>query len=330
MPQLFEKADTQNTDRKRIEAVVETLAAAGSQGESVSEVAHDARNMVTALGLYCDLLEEPGVLAVPFTHYGNELRLVADASRRLVEKLVTFGACRDARSLGRPESGLQTNLSRAIEASQVSASPVAESQNGPAGRSVSHLIDRNSVQEPWTKRRQTSSRWELMPSTFIENMAAELLASHNLLAALAGPMVVLTVDVVDGARGARITGEDLTRVLVNLVKNASEAMPGGGRIQIELQELLATAGTVESLALTIEDSGPGIPDQALETIFDSGYTTRAKGSEAAGSWPVIHRGHGLAICRSIVEKAGGRITASNRASGGARFAIELPVRISSL
>ena len=59
---------------------------------AVSEVAHDARNMVTALGLYCDLLEEPGVLAVPFTHYAHELRLVAAASRRLVEKLVTLDA----------------------------------------------------------------------------------------------------------------------------------------------------------------------------------------------------------------------------------------------
>ena len=49
-------------ERKRVEAVVETLATMGCQGESVAEVAHDARNMVTALGLYCDLLEEPGVL----------------------------------------------------------------------------------------------------------------------------------------------------------------------------------------------------------------------------------------------------------------------------
>ena len=49
-----------------MEAVVETLAALQRRGESLAEVAHDARNMVTALGLYCDLLEEPGVLAAPF------------------------------------------------------------------------------------------------------------------------------------------------------------------------------------------------------------------------------------------------------------------------
>ncbi|MGB8028068.1 MAG: hypothetical protein WCF30_00250, partial [Terracidiphilus sp.] len=86
----------QNTsDRKRVETVVETLARLRSPGETLAEAAHDARNMVTALGLYCDLLEEPGVLATPFIHYGHELRLVAAASRRLVEKIVAIDAQRD-------------------------------------------------------------------------------------------------------------------------------------------------------------------------------------------------------------------------------------------
>src|SRR5579864_5445173 len=88
--QTAELARLDGRERKRVEAVVETLATLGSRGESVAEVAHDARNMVTALGLYCDLLEEPGVLANPFAHYGSELRLVAAASRRLVEKLVAL------------------------------------------------------------------------------------------------------------------------------------------------------------------------------------------------------------------------------------------------
>ena len=155
-------------------------------------------------------------------------------------------------------------------------------------------------------------------------MAAEVLANHNLLAALAGPTIVLTVDVEGGARAVRLTGEDLTRVLVNLVKNAAEAMPGGGRIQIGLREL---AGATEAaLSLTIEDSGPGIPPDGLEAIFAPGYTTRAKGAGAGGGWPVVHRGLGLSISRSIVEGAGGRIAASNRAQGGACFALELPVR----
>ena len=83
---------------------------------------------------------------------------------------------------------------------------------------------------------------------------------------------------------------------------------------------------MEALALTIEDSGPGIPEEAGEEIFASGYTTRAKGTEPMGSWPVVHRGLGLSITRSIVEGAGGRILAAKSALGGARFQIELPVR----
>ena len=74
-------------EQKRVDKVVATLAAIGNRSETVAEIAHDARNMVTALELYCDLLQQPGVLAEPFVHYGGELRLVSAASRRLVEKL---------------------------------------------------------------------------------------------------------------------------------------------------------------------------------------------------------------------------------------------------
>src|SRR5579863_2858721 len=79
--QQLQEAVLSGTDRKRVEAVAETLANLASKGEGVAELMHDARNMVTALGLYCDLLEEPGVLTTPFLHYGRELKQVAAASR---------------------------------------------------------------------------------------------------------------------------------------------------------------------------------------------------------------------------------------------------------
>ena len=66
------------------ETLAATPAATATRARALS---HDARNMVTALSLYCDLLDEPGVLAEGCRHYANELRLVTDASRRLVEKL---------------------------------------------------------------------------------------------------------------------------------------------------------------------------------------------------------------------------------------------------
>jgi signal transduction histidine kinase len=79
------------------------------------------------------------------------------------------------------------------------------------------------------------------------------------------------------------------------------------------------------MTLAVEDNGPGIPEDALETIFTSGYTTRGGGERDSG-WPLRHRGLGLAITRSIVEAAGGRIRALNREQSGVRFEIELPLR----
>ena len=84
-------------------------------------------------------------------------------------------------------------------------------------------------------------------------------------------------------------------------------------------------GIEKLLSLTIEDSGRGIPADALDKIFDSGFTTQAA-SPGSDTWPVAHRGLGLSITRSIIEVAGGRISAKNRDPAGARFEIELPAR----
>jgi signal transduction histidine kinase len=290
------------TERKRVEAVVETLATLRSQGESLAELAHDARNMVTALGLYCDLLEEPGVLAAPFQHYGNELRLVAAASRRLVEKLVSL----DARE--KPGTAGATGIQQAPGRVQL--------EEPAAGRTQYNPFERG--------RFEAAGRWELLPAMPIDNLARELLANRNLLAALAGPAIALTVDAEGGALPVRLNGEDLTRVLVNLIKNAAEAMPSGGRIQIGLREMPVGAAAAQSLELTVKDNGPGIPAEAMDKIFTSGYTS-GKSAASNGGWAAAHRGLGLAITRSIVEAAGGRIHAANRIPSGARFAIELPV-----
>jgi signal transduction histidine kinase len=288
--------ERRNGDRRRVETVIATLATVRGRGESLDEVAHDARNMVTALGLYCDLLEEPGVLAGPFAHYGSELRLVAAASRRLVEKLVALDC--------RPGNGVTF--------------PAIESKGRSEGCAIAP--SRRDDTE-WNRS------WEPLPAAPIVNLAEELLANRNLLAALAGPAIAVTVDADGGARPVRLSGEDLTRVLVNLVKNAAEAMPEGGRVQISLCEHAAEGGTAGWLALAIEDNGPGIPAEALEKVFETGYTASGRNGSSTSGWLATRRGLGLAICRSIVEAAGGRICAAQRPQGhGARFEIELPVR----
>ncbi len=256
----------------------------------LAEVAHEARNMVAALGLYCDLLETPGVLSPSFQHYGSELKMVAAASRRLVDRLVTLG-------------------DTAVTATD-------------DGTTVTALL-------PMSRTGAKSNRyWEYLPPTLIRDLSWDLQTNRNLLAALAGPAVSVTLDAVGGALPVRLTSEDLTRILVNLVKNSIDAMPEGGRIQLILREGAAGPGDAPTLLLNVEDNGMGIPPQALETIFEAGYTTRtgasAQGQTARGE----HRGLGLSITRSILESAGGHIRAANRDPSGACFQIELPVRAS--
>ena len=169
--QSMESTGSAGAERRRVEAVVETLAAIHNHGESLGELAHDARNMVTALSLYCDLLEEPGVLPPAHRHYGSELRLVAEASRRLVEKMAHL------------DPGQEPDDSQAQAAST------------RQGRLFS-----DAPQNEWQTEWPTNFlHLDPMLNGLIENFRDELLASRNLLDAIAGPSMAVTVAAEGGA-----------------------------------------------------------------------------------------------------------------------------------
>lgn len=261
-----------------------------SGARSLAEVAHDARNMVTALGLYCELLEEPGVLSPAFRHYGDELRLLASASRSLVDKLMALNS-----------ESIEMNLDQTLGLT--------------AGTWDGALHGHIAV-----------SSFDPLASTLIRDLAFELETNRNLLSALAGTAIELSVEIAGGRMPVGISSEDLTRILVNLVRNSVEAMPGGGRVQLTLRELSVGPGADPQLLLSVEDNGPGISPDMLDTVFEPGFTTRGR-TPAGRGWHGDHLGLGLSITRSIVEAAGGRIRAGRRDPSGTCFQIELPVRV---
>src|SRR6185437_10432978 len=208
-------------DRDRVVAVLKTLAGVRQGAGTVAEVAHDARNVVAALSLYCDLVAEPGVLGEGYGHYAGELRLLAAASRRLVEKLTLMDASQNF-AAGEVKDLLEMRLP---------SNTNPERAESPAGR---------------------------LPGDPIENLQQELLANRNLLDAIAGIGVSVSVRTEGGARPVRLASEDLTRILVNLVKNAAEAMHSAGAIEITLREMPRAHGDESAVALLVEDTGPGI------------------------------------------------------------------------
>jgi two-component system, NtrC family, sensor kinase len=109
----------------------------------------------------------------------------------------------------------------------------------------------------------------------------------------------------------------IQQVLLNLLINAEQALhPQGG-------EILITTGPAEAghLTISVEDSGPGIPAEILERIFDPFVTSKDVGQGT---------GLGLSICYAILQEHGGRIRAGNRPQGGAAFAFDLPVDAAAL
>ncbi len=104
--------------------------------------------------------------------------------------------------------------------------------------------------------------------------------------------------------------QQLRQVVLNLLLNAIDAQPEGGRIEVKLTEDF-DAGACH---IEIADEGSGIPDEYLDRIFDPFVSTKETGM-----------GLGLAISRRIVRSHGGEITTAKQASRGTIFRIELPL-----
>jgi two-component system sensor histidine kinase ChvG len=131
------------------------------------------------------------------------------------------------------------------------------------------------------------------------------------------PHVRLVADDVDTLTVAGREGP-LSQVFRNLIDNARSFSPPGGDVWASLVRERGQA------VVRIDDAGPGMPPENLETVFERFYTSRPKGAAFGGN-----SGLGLSIARQIVEAHGGRIYAENRANAagevtGGRFVVAIP------
>ena len=110
----------------------------------------------------------------------------------------------------------------------------------------------------------------------------------------------------------RFRGSNLFQVFSNLIKNAIDAMEGAGQLRITISD------NEEMLMIEFCDTGPGFVPENAEIIFEPFFTTKRRGRGAG-------LGLGLAICKDIIEKYDGRITARNVPEGGSIFTVHLPL-----
>ena len=126
--------------------------------------------------------------------------------------------------------------------------------------------------------------------------------------------IAVSWEVPAGVIAVRIDRQMLRRVMVNLVRNAVQAIRGVDGLATGRVVVRARSQPGGGAAIEVEDSGPGVPKGARERVFDPYFTTKAEGT-----------GLGLAIVKKIVVEHGGSIeVAGGRLLGGALFVIRLP------
>jgi len=133
-------------------------------------------------------------------------------------------------------------------------------------------------------------------------------------AQVAGRGVTLEVQLESAVTSVVADRGRLRQLLHNLLTNAVEALEGQASGAITVGTRLAVRNGEEVAEVAVEDNGPGFQRELIGQVFDPYVTTKPRGT-----------GLGLAIVRKIVEEHGGHVEADNRAEGGARVRIELPL-----
>ena len=190
-------------------------------------------------------------------------------------------------------------------------------------RRVGYLTEGDAGLRPgWTVREECSGG----------QVAQVLLNLEGMLRRIAGSGVRLEVDYAPCWGRLAMAQEDLSRVLVNLVRNASEAIGKRGRIRVAAQmaggQSFAMSGqpleTAHAVVISVQDDGPGVPKELAEQIFEPGFSTKGTMYAGAGEARAAGRGLGLAVARELVEAVGGTLVLAS-SPRGARFEMEIPL-----
>ena len=254
----------------------------------------------------------------------DELALLASSINRLGERLQGGAGKMDSTELlaatgqistwARVVSGLAHELADPLNAAALHLGQLKKKSKNPSPSAARHL----TVLEDELKRlEQIVAGFRRF--TVLGEMRAEWFDFRALLAEIAerasetaGMRVQVEADVAQAP--LRFWGDPalLRQAITNLLSNAEQAMPGGGKVRLTVQEL------DEAVAIHVTDEGIGIPAEIQSRIFDHSFTTKQGGS-----------GIGLAVVQQVVRLHGGRIRLRSRADEGTQVTLELPVKATS-
>jgi signal transduction histidine kinase len=189
--------------------------------------------------------------------------------------------------------------------------------NGEAKRLVSSII---SEVDRLTEITETYLRFARLPRPKLEREDLGAIVTGVLefsRAELSQAGIALDLQVTPGLPDVAADEAQLRQALLNLVRNAREAMRASGRLRVRVDAAAvdgsAREGAAPTVRVTVQDSGAGIPPEHLGKIFDPFFSTKERGT-----------GLGLALVQQIVVEHGGRVDVASGPGEGTTFSLTFP------
>jgi two-component system sporulation sensor kinase A len=145
-----------------------------------------------------------------------------------------------------------------------------------------------------------------MEETCLTNVVKSVITLLNSQAVMENIVIELTQS--PGEFYVKCEKDKIKQVLINIIKNSIEAMPAGGKINVDIRQ------EDHSVIISVEDEGIGIPEERLAKLGEPFYSTKEKGT-----------GLGIMICKKIIKNHGGNLYIHSRENEGTTVRITLPL-----
>ncbi len=283
---------------KEIHEACEELLAVNERLLADAQAANAARLARLEAGIWAAIgaaLLLGGLLA--WLHYRRATRRILEA-----EKFATLGQMAGlfAHEIRTPLTALRLRLHSLLQGTVNPADiEAARRETERVDRVVRSLLDSARAPEP---RREPRAVAELL-SGALETMRPGLERQG----------ILVEERIEEALPAVRVDAELLRHALVNLFRNAAEAMPAGGSLSIAARRVPGRRGSPEQIEIVLRDTGSGIPADCRQQVFEPFFTTKEKGT-----------GLGLALVRRILESHSGTIAVEGDEGAGATFVVRLP------
>ncbi len=277
-------------------------------------------------GMETGASDEIGVLARSFSIMKEELRQKREAAQKeLDEYKASLLQAQKMEAIGALAAGIAHDFNNLLTAIMGYAEITSLQSDDTRVKENSAMVVNTAKKAAQLTRQILLIGRKVPPEQKPTDMARFMEDSMKILKRMVEENIEFEVSLSSGLPLVYIDPAQMTQVLLNLVINARDAMPGGGKINISIRDFhcdenycrhYAYAKPGDFVMLSVSDTGPGIPEEIKQRIFEPFFTTKGPGKGT---------GLGLAVTHSIVAAHGGWINLYSEEDRGTRFNIYLPV-----